>query len=279
LKKEQKLIVTKSNDLIENYIFNATESELQILNYAVSRLNTLEDNKNVISTLYIKDIASTYKTKSKNNYELYKSALFRLMKREYVYYDKNNKKHTENLVIRVTEDLSDDSYLVFKFNDYVSQRLSNLKKLFTSYDIKNIAMFKSRYAFMLYDIFKMKLSQSENRIYHLNISVDDFRKNLGVSDKHKLFSDLKRAVLEKAKDSINKHSDITISYQEIKTGKKVTHLKFIVKYKKITKVEKIEEQKELKLEIIKHEKRKIKTPEKIQKDKSMWAKLKQNFKL
>ena len=157
--KEQKLIVTKSNDLIENYIFNATETELQILNYAVSRLNTLEDNKNVISTLYIKEIANTYKTKSKNNYELYKAALFRLMKRDYSYFDlSKNRFVIENLIIRIEQDLSDDSYLVFKFNDYVSQRLSNLKKLFTSYDIKNIAMFKSCYAFMLYDIFKMKFT-------------------------------------------------------------------------------------------------------------------------
>lgn len=227
----QKLIITKSNDLIENYIFNATEHELQILQYAVSRLNTLEDNKNVVSTLYIQDIANTFKTKSNRAYEHYKNALFRLMKREYSYYDNNNKRHTENLVIRVTEDLSDDSYLVFKFNDYISKRLSNLQKLFTSYDLKYIAMFKSRYAFMLYEFFKMKISQSENKIYHQKISVEDFKNNLNIQDKYKSNSHLKLYVLDVAKNNINKHSDLNLSYTEIKTSRKITHIKFTVKYK------------------------------------------------
>ena len=39
------LTVCKHNDLIENFIFNATELELQILNYAVAVTNPKWENK------------------------------------------------------------------------------------------------------------------------------------------------------------------------------------------------------------------------------------------
>jgi plasmid replication initiation protein len=231
-KTEQKLIISKSNDLIENYIFNSTELELQILNYAVSKLNTLEDNKNIVSTLYIKDITETFKTKSNRAYEHYKNALLRLMKREYTYFDKiKNKFVTENLIIRIEIDPDDDTYFVFKFNEHISTKLSNLRTLFTSYDIKHISMFKSRYAFMLYEFFKMKISQSENNIYHQKISIEDFKENLGIADKYKLFTNLKLRVIDTAKTNINNHSDLSLNYKEISLGKKVTHIKFTVKYK------------------------------------------------
>ena len=52
-----KLVVTKSNDLIESYICNATELELQILNYAVATLNPQWENQHVIFRIAINYIS------------------------------------------------------------------------------------------------------------------------------------------------------------------------------------------------------------------------------
>ena len=129
-------------------------------------------------------------------------------------------------------DTTDNSYLEICFNDYIATRLNNLKGLFTQYNIKNIAMFSSRYAFMLYELFKMKLSHLGEQKYIAQQGISEFKSNLDISGKYKLVADLKRKVLEKAKIQINKHSDITIDYEIIKTGRTPTHIKFTAKYKK-----------------------------------------------
>jgi plasmid replication initiation protein len=227
------LVIYKHNDLIDNFIFNATEYELQILNYAVATTNPTWDNKNLVYQISVPDLVALYKTNTKQSYKYYRDALDRLMKRTYSFYS-DNKKHTENLVVRVSEDLDDKSFLEFKFNDFFSTRISTLKGLFTKYDIKHIAMFKSRYAFILYEFFVMKLNQlpPSAHKYSQKISVSDFKENLDLSDKYARFVDLDNKVLSIAKLNINKHSNIRISYEVIRKARTPTHIKFIAQFKK-----------------------------------------------
>jgi hypothetical protein len=42
-------------------------------------------------------------------------------------------------------------------------------------------------------------------------------------------SGIKKRILEKAKKELEEHTDIIFEYEEIKTGRKVTHLKFIIR--------------------------------------------------
>jgi plasmid replication initiation protein len=228
------LIVTKSNELIESYIFNATELELQILNYAVATLNPHWENQHVVFKIVIPDLVKTFNMKSNKAYELYRDALSRLMDRKYIYYDSNNKRHTENLVIRVSEHIHDKSWLEFKFNSHISKHLSNLKELFTSYNIKHITNFKSRYSFVLYEAFKMNLEKNKaiNQNYWTEeINIKKLRENLDLVNKYKVFKDLRLNVLDKAKDEINAYSDILIDFDIKKTGRTPTSIVFKVKRK------------------------------------------------
>ena len=226
------LQIVKNNYLIDNFVFNATELELQILNYAVAVTNPYWDSKDWVHRISIPDLVEIYGSKkNKRSWEQYRSALLRLQLRTYVFFVKN-KKNTIPLIKMVTEDIKDNSYLEFKFSDYVQERIQNLIGLFTQYDIKNIAMFSSRYSFMLYEFFKMKLSQSDSVLYSKNVKICDFKKNLNLDGKYKIFRDLRNNVLEKSKLQINKHSDIHINYEIIKTGRTPTYIKFMAKYKK-----------------------------------------------
>ena len=225
-------IVVKQNDLIENFIFNATESELQILNYAVAVTNPHWDNKGLVYRIDIPELVETYKTKSKNTYKLYREALLRLMDRKYFYYE-DDIKQTENLVVRVSENIKDNSYLMFKFNDYISTRISELKGIFTKYDIKYIANFKSRYAFMMYEYFKMKLQQIDvpTKVYKKTFTVEEFKIKLDISDKYERFSNLENLVLTPTKNNINKHSDLKMSYKVKRKGRTPISITFTVNYK------------------------------------------------
>ena len=239
------LIICKHNELIENFIFNATELELQILNYAVAITNPKWENKNIVYKISVPDLVSIYKTKSNNSYKLYRLALLRLMDRKYSYYDPDGKEVIENLVIRITRDIKDTSYIEFKFNEYVSSRISSLKGFFTSYNIVQIANFSSKYAFFLYEWFIMRLSQIEDShcTYKKKISVVDFKTNLDILNSYPRFVDLENRVIAPAKTNINTHSDIKISYKVVREGRKPTHIVFTAKYKETTQEKKVVQKK------------------------------------
>lgn len=278
-----KLLVCKSNELIENFIFNATELELQILNYAVAITNPNWENSHAIYRIPISDLVKTFNTNSNKAWQLYRDALKRLVKREYSYYSDDGIEYTENLIIRVAKP-KNQQWLEFKFNLYISDRINNLSKLFTQYDIKHISMFKSRYSFMLYEFFKMNVQKTLGN-YNKTISIDDLRINLSIVRKYKYFRDVVKFVLEPSKKQINKHSDIHINYEIIKTGRTPTHIKFTVKYKKgkspteildaPKKQPKIEDLKNNISEIIKHQ---PPNKEKLKLRKEKWQSVKEELK-
>lgn len=228
------LIIYKHNELIDNFIFNATESELQILNYAVAITNPSWETTHLVYQISVSELVATFKTKSKNSYKLYREALERLMKRDYVY-KIDNKHYKENLIIRTATKDDDNDWLEFKFNEYISQRISNLQGLFTKYDIKHIAMFKSRYAFMLYEFCKMNLGQITNQNkdseFSKSFTIQDFKERLDITDKYKEFFNLESRVLVTAKENINKHSDIKFSYRVKRKGRTPVSITLIAKYK------------------------------------------------
>ena len=227
------LKIVKSNSLIENYIFNATEMELQMLNYAVAYLNPTWDNRRAICRFSIPDLIKTFGSNSNRAWEQYREAAERLMKRTYRYFNGENKEVIENVVTRTILDRNDKSWIEFKFNEFISERLSNLKELFTEYDISQIINFKSRYAFMLYEFFIMQLSKINTQLkYKQTISIETFKKNLNIERKYNLNADLRLKVLEPSKKQINKHSDIKINYELIKTGRSFTHIAFTAERRK-----------------------------------------------
>lgn len=84
--------------MIDNFIFNATELELQVLNYAVAVTNPTWQNKNLVYSIDIPELVVTFKTKANNMHEQYRKALNRLMKREISFYDEYRVLTTENIV-------------------------------------------------------------------------------------------------------------------------------------------------------------------------------------
>jgi hypothetical protein len=73
------------------------------------------------------------------------------------------------------------------------------------------------------------------------------KERLELTNKYKRFHHFKTRVLQKAKTEINKHSDLTMDFEEIKQGRAVESIKFIIQRKSGAKPAKYcaEEQKEL----------------------------------
>lgn len=126
--------------------------------------------------------------------------------------------------------------MTFNSSIIIKQRIYCKKQgLFTKYDIKHIAMFKSRYAFMLYEFCKMNLGQITNQNkdgeFSKSFTIQDFKERLDIADKYKRFNQLEEKVLTTAKNNINKHSDIKFSYRIKRKGRTPVAITLIAKYK------------------------------------------------
>ena len=65
-------------------------------------------------------------------------------------------------------------------------------------------------------------------------NIDDLRSKLGVEPKqYKTMCNFKIKVLDKAINQINEHTDITVKYEQHKTGRKITAISFSFKQKRI----------------------------------------------
>jgi plasmid replication initiation protein len=99
---------------------------------------------------------------------------------------------------------------------------------FTSFQLENILYLKSAHAIKLYQLLSQK-----KKIGGMEFKVDDLRSILGLlhSKSYLEYRDLKRRVLEISKREINDKTDLTISYSEIKNGRKVESIKFKITLK------------------------------------------------
>jgi plasmid replication initiation protein len=98
----------------------------------------------------------------------------------------------------------------------------DLKK-YTSFKLENILNLGSSHAIKIYQLLVQYLWKGD-RI----ISLIELRSILGISDmkSYKFYGSIKQKILEVAKRKINEHTDLIISYTEIKKQRKVEAIQF-----------------------------------------------------
>lgn len=100
--------------------------------------------------------------------------------------------------------------------------ITELKK-YTSFRLENILTLHSSHAIKLYQLLVLYKKVGER-----TISLDELRSMLGVTSSKSYFQyrAIKQRILEISKREINEKTDLTISYSEIKKGRKVDSIKF-----------------------------------------------------
>ncbi|WP_168397995.1 RepB family plasmid replication initiator protein, partial [Acinetobacter indicus] len=110
--------------------------------------------------------------------------------------------------------------------------ITRLEEHFTSYELEQVAKLTSGYAIRLYELLIAWRSTGKTPV----ISYEDLRKKLGVLDhEYKVKADFKKRVLDSSLKQINEHTDITVKYEQHKTGREITGFSFRFKQKPQTK--------------------------------------------
>jgi hypothetical protein len=124
-----------------------------------------------------------------------------------------------------------DGVLEIEFSHRLLEYLLKIKDKYLRYNIINIMSLSSKYVIRLYKILKdafEKNARYGNKA-ELELSIRELREKLEIPKSYQYSSGIKLRILEKAKKEFKEHTDIIFEYEEIKTGRKVTHLKFIIR--------------------------------------------------
>jgi len=117
----------------------------------------------------------------------------------------------------------------FQFHENMAEMLLALQENFTKYNTNNLTFLSSVYSITLFEILKSQ----EFRKY-FECSVKELRELLGIpEDKYSTYGNFKNRILKHSIELINKNTDILVTLDEIKTGRKITDVKFKIKSRKI----------------------------------------------
>jgi len=157
--------------------------------------------------------------------------------------DNNNhqrlKKYCKDIMSKPLEVATEDGWMLFNWFSHIRYRkemiecsvspelkpyLLELKENFKSYDLKYILEMQSEYSIRIYELLK-----KSEKVGFLEMDLEELQDLLQVPESFKVYADFKRKVLQPTSIEIAKYTDIYFEFKEIKSGRKVVKIKFIIK--------------------------------------------------
>ncbi len=220
--KEENL-VTKSNMLIEaNYKLGVVEQKI-ILCLASNIQPTDSDFKTY--TLPIKEFNKLLGLKGTPKYSELRQTTKELMQK--VFELRIQKKVIQVAWLSYVAYNETEGTIDIRFDPFLRPYLLELKKEFTSYKLENVVKLKSSYAIRIYELLKQY-----EKLQERTFLITDLRKMLGAEDVYPAYGNFKQRVLVPAQKELKKKTDIMFDIEEVKTGRKVTKIKFLIKSSK-----------------------------------------------
>ena len=218
----KKELVVKSNQVVEaSYRLSVTEQ--RVLLSAIAKIpKQVEVSEDVIYTVNVQDL-NKIGIHEKASYRELKLAVDRLYERSINFIDGSTSKI--RWVQRI--DFNDSkSEIAIRFSKDILPYISNVKENFTQYLLSDVATMRSAYSFRLYEL----LAQYK-KISKRLIAIDELRIMLDVGKRYKTTGNLIAWVIQPSIDEINEVTNLTVTVEPKKTGRKYTHLEFIIKVK------------------------------------------------
>lgn len=113
--------------------------------------------------------------------------------------------------------------VTLKFTPELKPYLLRLKKLYTSYRLQNILTLTSKYSLRIYEILKSHEYKKE-----ICLSVNELKYKFEIQDEYQRYNDFKKYVILAAQKEINEKTDIKFDFEEIKKGRKIVEIKFLI---------------------------------------------------
>jgi plasmid replication initiation protein len=224
LKKEDKKneLIVQHNHLIEAR-YHLTLQEKRLMCWLASQVKqTDEDFKE--HELPIKEFAKLIDVKGDHLYKALDTITHKLMQKIITIQSLKKRGFTKAALLGGVEYYESQGIIKLSFHPYLKPYMLQLKDRFTQISLGDVMGLKSVHAMRIYEVLKQY-----EYIGNREILLIDLKGYCGIEEKYKKFNDFKKDVLERAKREINNKTDLFIYYEEIKTSRKFTSIKFTIK--------------------------------------------------
>ncbi len=214
-------VVRKSNTLIEaSYKLSVNEQRLILM---LSSSVRPADKEFCPYRISIKEFAKLLDLKNKNVYQDVEELVLGLREKSITIFMDNSVLHTGWL--SSIEYFNGEGMLELSFDPKLKPFLLELKDRFTSYKLKMIIQLRSSFSIRIYELLK-QYEKIGFRIFDLV----DLREILGIDkDEYPFYGNFKARIILSAQKELAERTDIAFDFEEIKTGRSVKKIKFIIR--------------------------------------------------
>lgn len=226
-------LVVKSNRLVEAS-YRLGLNEQRIILYAICRCR--EEQKGLFPDLPVTITADSFAKQfpnidKTNVYRQLKEAMDALYERSVTIHDIDPA--SGHARVKKTRWVSEAAYVdgagnvQVIFTPEVIKYVTRLEAEFTSYQLEKVGHMTSAHAVRIYEL----LTQ-HREIGSRTLNLKWLRETLQIEvGEYKLTADFIKRIIEPSVEQINKHSDLTVSYKPVKTGRAITDFAFKIKEK------------------------------------------------
>lgn len=221
--------VRKANDLIQKSRFSLSLQQQKIVLYLLSQISPFDEEFKLyeFSISEFCKVCGIDETSGKNYHSL-KTAIKEIRDKS-IWVSLGDGRETTLAWIEKPYINNGNGIIQIRLDRDMIPFLLQLKQNFTQYEIIWTLHFKSKYTIRLYELVK-SIHYHELEIYKKRYTVDEL-KGLLDGERYKEYRDFKRRVLAPAIDELNQYSDKTVSFEEVKSGRKVVAVEFTISSK------------------------------------------------
>lgn len=213
--------VTKSNILIES-TYKLSLQEQRILLIMASKV---QPNDETLKTYRFraKDFIEIVGNKKGTGFYSYLKEIVNGLQTKILTIKEKGRQRNYNWVITSIYE-ENEGYITLQFHPSLKYLFLELKEKFTSYQLENVVRLNSVYSIRIYELLKQY-----ERLRKRELTLEELRHFLAIEPtKYKQYGHFKSKVLAVAQKEVNNKTDIHFEFVEIKTGRKVTSIEFII---------------------------------------------------
>lgn len=224
-KTNDKLLVTKSNGLIEAS-YKLTTNEQRIILMLAAKVQP-EDKEFTRYRIEVDEFVTLLGLKNKGVHNDIQEIIKGLMKKTF-----GIKKEKSLLYLpwlASAEYFVGQGYMELEFSPKLKPYLLQLKERFTTYRLYDVMQLRSVYSIRIYELLK-QYAQIGARFFDLA----DLKFILGIEkNEYERYGHFKSKVLKVAQKELAEKTDISFDFEEIKSGRKVAKINFIIQKREV----------------------------------------------
>lgn len=228
MREQHKNVIVKANQLIDA-CFNLSLVEQRILLLAIVNAREIENlTSDTPIKVTVQSYAVQFNVSPKIAYTQIKDSIDHLFNRYFTYFNDQINDYTRSRWVHESTYMNEQGFIYVFMTPIVIKMISKLESHFTKYYLDQVASFKSKYSIRLYELVSKWIKLGQTQKYELS----DLRNKLGILDnEYSSVAYFKRDVLDKAVKEINAKTELSISYNQFKAGRVVSHIQFKIKPK------------------------------------------------